>query len=152
MPGGLFQLTAIAKEDIYLNVNPQLSYFRSVYSRYSNFAKITYNIDINNTNNDKTLFNTETISTIKIPDNGDLIKDLFVNVTLPKIYCDFDKYSDVKWSSDLPFKIIKSFKALNVIVTLRSIYFKACIGKGHVLNHTGIGIEISIESLKKPLL
>ena len=108
MPGGLFQLTAIAKEDIYLNVNPQLSYFRSVYSQYSNFAKITYNININNTNNDQSLFNTETVSRIKLPDNGDLIKDFYVNVKLPKLYCDFDKYTDIRWTSDLPFKIIKN--------------------------------------------
>ena len=27
MPGGLFQLTAIAKEDIYLNVNLKLVFF-----------------------------------------------------------------------------------------------------------------------------
>ena len=110
MPGGLFQLTAIAKEDIYLNVNPQLSYFRSVYSQYSNFAKITYNINIDNTNNDKSLFDTETISNIKLPDNGDLIKDFYINVTLPRIYCDFEKYTDIRWTSDLPFKIIKNIK------------------------------------------
>ena len=80
MPGGLFQLTAIAKEDIYLNVNPQVSFFRSVYNQYSNFSKITFNIDLNN-NNNSTLFNTETISRIKIPDNGDLIKNFYINVT-----------------------------------------------------------------------
>ena len=89
-----------------MNVNPQIS-FHDVYSLCSNFSKITFNIELNNSTNDSSLFNRESISTLKIPDNGDLIKNFYINVTLPKIYCDFEKYADVRWTNDLPFKLIK---------------------------------------------
>ena len=38
MAGGLFQLAAYGSENEYLNGNPQISFFRMVYRRYTNFA------------------------------------------------------------------------------------------------------------------
>ena len=38
MPGGLIQLTAYGKEDAYLTGNPNLSYFKKVFKRHTNFV------------------------------------------------------------------------------------------------------------------
>ena len=65
MPGGLLQLSAYGAQDFYLTGNPQISFFKTVYRRYTNFAMefytltaenniglsetqvVTYNFDIN---------------------------------------------------------------------------------------------------------
>ena len=38
MGGGSLQLSAIGKENNYLTINPQISFFKAVYKKYSNFA------------------------------------------------------------------------------------------------------------------
>ena len=38
MAGGLLQLAAYGAQDIYLTGNPQITFFVSVYRRYTNFA------------------------------------------------------------------------------------------------------------------
>ena len=38
MPGGVIQLIAQGAEDIYLTGNPQITFFNSVYRRYTNFS------------------------------------------------------------------------------------------------------------------
>ena len=49
MTGGLLQLKAYGSENIYLNANPQLSFFRSVYRRHTNFAMENFEIHYNGT-------------------------------------------------------------------------------------------------------
>ena len=39
MPVGYMQLEFIGKEDLYLTVKPQMTYFKMVYRRYTNFAQ-----------------------------------------------------------------------------------------------------------------
>ena len=38
MPGGLLQLVAYGAQDIYLTGNPQITFFKVVYRRHTNFA------------------------------------------------------------------------------------------------------------------
>ena len=38
MGGGLMELSAIGAEDLYLIGNPQITFFKSVYRKYTNFA------------------------------------------------------------------------------------------------------------------
>ena len=38
MGGGLMELTATGAEDLYLIGNPQITFFKSVYRKYTNFA------------------------------------------------------------------------------------------------------------------
>ena len=38
MPGGLLQLVAYGAQDVYLTGNPQITFFKIVYRRYTNFA------------------------------------------------------------------------------------------------------------------
>ena len=39
MGGGLIQLVALGSQDVYLTGNPQITFFKAIYKRYSNFAK-----------------------------------------------------------------------------------------------------------------
>ena len=38
MPGGLMQLIAYGSQDLYLTGNPQITFYKTVYKRYTNFA------------------------------------------------------------------------------------------------------------------
>ena len=38
MGGGLMQLVAYGAQDIYLTGNPQMTFFKTVYRRYTNFS------------------------------------------------------------------------------------------------------------------
>ena len=39
MGGGLIQLVAVGAQDIYLTGNPEITFFKAIYKRYTNFAK-----------------------------------------------------------------------------------------------------------------
>lgn len=76
--GGLIQLVAYGAQDIYLTSNPQITFFKVVYRRHTNFAvesiEQTFNGNVNNlgTNSNRV---TTTISR-----NGDLIKDMWLEL------------------------------------------------------------------------
>ena len=38
MPGGIAQLVSYGAQDVYLTGNPQITFFKSVYRIYTNFA------------------------------------------------------------------------------------------------------------------
>ena len=38
MTGGLLQIVTSGKQDIYLTINPEITFFKKVYRRYTNFA------------------------------------------------------------------------------------------------------------------
>ena len=45
MPGGLLQLSKYGAQNTYLNGNPQMTYFKSVFKRHTNFAMEMIRID-----------------------------------------------------------------------------------------------------------
>ena len=79
MGGGLMQLVAYGAQDIYLTGNPQITFFKVVYRRHTNFACES----IEQTFNGSVDFNKRVTATISR--NGDLIKDMFLEVELPVI-------------------------------------------------------------------
>ena len=51
MTAGFLQLTINGEQDSYLTGNPQISFFKSVYKRYSKYSIQTLSQDINGTPN-----------------------------------------------------------------------------------------------------
>lgn len=84
MGGGLLQLSAIGAENIYFNGNPQMSFFKFVFKRYTNFALEDIMIPMDSTN-DSLSFDQTTTFRVRIPRNGDLLSKLFLKLRLPKI-------------------------------------------------------------------
>jgi hypothetical protein len=78
MAGGLSQLVAYGAQDVYLTGNPQITFFKVVYRRYTNFAVES----IEQTVNGSATFGNK-VST-QISRNGDLITDVIVEITLKK--------------------------------------------------------------------
>lgn len=102
MPGGLMQLSAYGAQDFYLTGNPQISYFKTVYRRYTNFSMENYRINpqgnLGLTDNDTTNYRFE------IKRNGDLISDMYLVFDLPSIYS--DNGTQFKWIKNIGFNII----------------------------------------------
>ena len=75
MGGGLMQLVAYGAQDIYLTGNPQITFFKVVYRRHTNFSMECIQQTINGTS---TLTTSETTGSVTISRNGDLVSDVYV--------------------------------------------------------------------------
>ena len=77
MGGGLVQLAAYGSQDVYLTTNPQITFFKAVYQRCTNFAmeSIVQLIDGNNTFGGNI--------TVVVARNGDLLGNIVLQVGLP---------------------------------------------------------------------
>jgi len=71
------QLVAYGAQDIYLTGNPQITFFKVVYRRHTNFAVESIEQTFNGTAN----FNKRVTATISR--NGDLIQQMYLEVVLP---------------------------------------------------------------------
>jgi len=77
--GGLMQLVAYGAQDVYLTANPQVTFFKQLYRRHSNFAMEAVEQTFNGVAN----FGKRVTCTISR--NGDLIHKVYLQATLPQI-------------------------------------------------------------------
>ena len=75
MGGGLMQLVAYGAQDIYLTGNPQITFFKVVYRRHTNFSMESIEQTINGT------VATNGRTTVTISRNGDLVSRLYLQST-----------------------------------------------------------------------
>ena len=79
MGGGLMQLVAYGAQDIYLTGNPQITFFKVVYRRHTNFSMESIEQTFNGTAD----FGRKVVCTVSR--NGDLIHRVYLQVTLPGV-------------------------------------------------------------------
>lgn len=77
--GGLLQLVATGKQDVFLTGNPQISFFKTVYRRHTNFAIESMPMYFDGTPN----FGQRI--TCLVPRRGDLLGRMYLQVTLPPL-------------------------------------------------------------------
>ena len=82
--GGLLQLIAMGKQDVFLSGNPQITWFKMVYRRYTNFAVESQPMYF-----DGDADFGKRLSCL-VPRRGDLLGPMFLEVTLPAIYLSSD--------------------------------------------------------------
>ena len=75
MGGGLMQLVAYCAQDIYLTGNPQITFFKVVYRRHTNFSMECIQQTVAGTS---TLSTGTTSGDVTISRNGDLVSDVYV--------------------------------------------------------------------------
>ena len=80
MGGGLMQLVAYGAQDVYLTGNPQITFFKVVYRRHTNFAVEA----IEQTFNGSPDFGKK--ASVQITRNGDLITKMYLKATLESTY------------------------------------------------------------------
>jgi hypothetical protein len=78
MAGGLINIISYGANDLYLTGTPEITFFKMIFRRHTNFSKESIGININNIN-----FN-EKIE-IVIPKTGDLLQELYLNIQIPSI-------------------------------------------------------------------
>jgi len=79
MTGGLIQLVSIGFEDLYLNADPEITYFKMVYKRHTNFSQEPI-IQMFSTSPDfgKRL-------TCSIAKTADLLSNMYVHIEIPEL-------------------------------------------------------------------
>ena len=105
MGGGLIQLIAYGFDDMYLTYEPQITFFKVVYRRHTNFS--TEQIPqyfINTPNFGK-------ISTCIISRNADLVGNINLVITLPKVrFADSNSKLLFAWVKRIGFSLIKKIE------------------------------------------
>ena len=91
MSGGLMQLVAYGAQDVYLTGNPQITFFKVVYRRHTNFAMES----VEQTFSGSPDFGKRVTATISR--NGDLISRLYLQATLPEVVCPTSNSACFRW-------------------------------------------------------
>jgi len=100
MGGGLMQLVAYGAQDIYLTGNPQITFFKVVYRRHTNFSMEAIEQTFNGTPD----WGKKVVCTVSR--NGDLIHRVYLQVGLPAIAAATDGY--VRWVNWVGHALIKN--------------------------------------------
>jgi len=101
MGGGLMQLVAYGAQDIYLTGNPQITFFKVVYRRHTNFSMEA----IEQTFNGSADFGKRVTCTVSR--NGDLMHRVYLQVTVPAVTA-ADSTSAFRWVNWLGHVLIKN--------------------------------------------
>ena len=109
MGGGLIQIVTYGTQDIYLTGNPQITFFKVVYKRHTNFSIES----IEQTFNGALTFGSTT--TCELSRNGDLINKMYLQVELPALAQAVNNGSNstfVHWVNGVGNAIIKKLDLL----------------------------------------
>ena len=102
MGGGLMQLVAYGAQDIYLTGNPQITFFKVVYRRHTNFSMES----IDCTFNGSVDFGKK--SNVTISRNGDLIGAMYLEIKLPRLDQTQGSCTKVQWANGIGNALIKT--------------------------------------------
>ncbi len=106
MTGALLQLVAMGNQDTFFNGNPQISFFKCVFKKYSNFA-----IESKFVNFDSVQYlNYEqpTRLFVNLPKYGELLSKIYFEFTLPDIYSSVNR--KFNWIDSIGTSIINYVK------------------------------------------
>lgn len=115
MPGGLLNIISYGSQNIILNGNPSKTFFKCIYSKYTNFGLQNIRIDFNGQRMLK--LNESSNFTFKIPRNAELLLDTYLVFNLPDIWSpikpplfvgDVWKPYEFKWIEDIGTNIIEN--------------------------------------------
>lgn len=132
MAGGLLQLVAYGSQDLFLTGNPQITFFKIVYRRHTNFALESRKLTFNGTPDFGSLSN------CNIAMGPDLLYKLYLEISI----------SPGKWSN-LDTNNFRSFRWLNWLghILIKDITFN--IGGSQIDKHTGEWYHINNELSQK---
>lgn len=126
MGGGLLQLCSTGTQDSFLIGNPQITFFKVVYRRYTNFAIESIKQTINGTTN----FGNECHATIS--KSGHLVHKMYLSCKLPSI----------ELSDSLDSTKTRAFRWLNWIGHVLIDYVSVDIGGSEIVKHYGEWLHI----------
>lgn len=92
--GSLIQLVAVGPQDVPLIGNPQMTHFKSVFKRHTNFALESIPLNFNQA------LNFDRKSTCLIDKKGDLLSDIWLEVKLPALS------TGISWANGIGYTMI----------------------------------------------
>jgi hypothetical protein len=128
MAGGLMQLVAYGAQDVYLTGNPQITFFKIVYRRHTNFSVEAIEQTFNGTPD----YGKKVSCTISR--NGDLIYRMYLEATLPAV--------DTSGTSTLPFTDASNIHWVNYVGERLIDYIEVEIGGQRIDKHYGEWLHI----------
>ena len=102
MPGGLLQLVAYGAPDIFLTGNPQITFFKMVFKRYTNFAMEFIDLPFSSLPTFSQMSKKD--ATCIIGRNGDLLGEIYLIYELPSIKS--TKKQNFKWIRNIGVNLI----------------------------------------------
>ena len=101
--GSLLQLVAVGKQDVFLTGNPQITWFKAVYRRHTNFS-----IESCEMYSDNTPDFGKKVSWL-IPRCGDLLGPCFLEIELPPLYLstDVNKTTPISYTNSVAHSLIQ---------------------------------------------
>jgi hypothetical protein len=130
--GGLMQLVAYGAQDVYLTANPQVTFFKQLYRRHSNFAMESIEQTFNGVAN----FGKRVQCTISR--NGDLISRVYLQATLPSV----DVASILGTTNTLPDASATTFQWVDNVGQALIQYVELEIGGQLIDKHYGDWLHI----------
>ena len=122
MTTNYLQLIAKGAQDKHLTSNPQISFFKAVYKRYTNFGKASVEVPMMG----DTSFGG--LCRAILPRRGDLVADTYISIELPAVTASGPDMPTVKWTNKLGHAMIE--------------YVEVAIGNEVIDRHTGEYLEI----------
>lgn len=142
MPGGLLQLNAYGTQNQYLNGNPQMTFFKVVYRRYTNFASEYIRQSVKGPNSLSP--NVPIQLTCKIDRNGDLIQQIYFVFNIPDIYSayDLDSANQLIKDGKNPIKSLYKFQWIKNLGTTIINWVSISIGGSEIDRQYGEWMQI----------
>ena len=109
MPGGLLQLSKYGSQDQYLTGNPQMTFYKAVYRRFTNFSMES--IRLNCEGPDELSEVNDVKLNCRINRNGDLITQVYFVCNIPDIYSGYEPASDSQDAQTYEFQWCKALGA-----------------------------------------
>jgi len=147
MPGGLIQLVAYGAQNVFLNGNPSVSFFKKVYKTHTNFStesmKVVFNRNYLN-------YDSSSILIAKIARNADLVQEIYFSFKIPnikKMKTVVDQGSIGQLEELEDFRFVKNLG--EVMIENYKIYIGGTLMDTQYGEWLHIWNELSIESSKK---
>lgn len=131
MAGGLLNLTAVSSANVILTGNPTKTFFKVVYSKYTNFGLQKFRLDYEGMRDLR--LTTSSVFQFKIKRYADLLMDTYLCITLPDIWspiyhpCKQTDYKwapyDFRWIRDLGTQMVE-----NITITCGSLLLQTYSG------------------------
>lgn len=99
MPGGLLNIIGVGQQDVILTGNPTKTFWKSNYSKYTNFGMQKFRLEYDG---QKTISLTNNSQfTFKFKRYGDLVADTYMGINLPHIWSPLHQYPSTNGSKSI---------------------------------------------------
>jgi hypothetical protein len=121
MPGGLMQLTGFGAQNVFVNGNPSMTYFKTMYKRSTNFAMEHFRLDVTNVTDLTIPSAGNKTFRFKVPRYADLLHDCYLCMNIPDIWSPLVEAQDgtklanetkFQWVRNLGYNMIQSVDIL----------------------------------------